>query len=269
MTLRVNYILALICATITFVACGPKTSKSDTKLEEDKVAKQMLQGIWINSDDESVAFKVKGDTIFYPDSTSYPAYFQIFRDTLVIYGADEPVKYPIEKQAPHLFMFKNSNGETVRLTLSEDALDKFQFDNNKAQVLNQNQLVKKDTVVAFEDRRYHCYVQVNPTTYKVIKSTYNDEGVEVDNVYHDNIVNLTVYSGATRLFSRDFKKSDFKKFVPEDFLMQAILSDLTLNRADKDGVRFNALLAMPDSPSYYVVEVNISPTGKLKMQLGN
>ena len=174
MTLRVNYILALICATITFVACGPKTSKSDTKLEEDKVAKQMLQGIWINSDDESVAFKVKGDTIFYPDSTSYPAYFQIFRDTLVIYGADEPVKYPIEKQAPHLFMFKNSNGETVRLTLSEDALDKFQFDNNKAQVLNQNQLVKKDTVVAFEDMRYHCYVQVNPTTYKVIKTTYTD-----------------------------------------------------------------------------------------------
>jgi lipoprotein len=25
---------------------------------------------------------------------------------------------------------------------------------------------------------------------------------------------------------------------------------------------------MPDSPSYYVVEVSVSPTGKLKMQLG-
>ena len=116
--------------------------------------------------------------------------------------------------------------------------------------------------------RYRCYIQVNPTTYKVIKATYNDEGVEVDNVYHDNIVNLTVYSGANRLFSHDFRKNDFNKFVPQDFLMQAILSDLTLYGVDKSGVHFNALLAMPDSPSYYVVEVSVSPTGKLKMQLG-
>ena len=154
----------MLCATIVIVACGPKTPKNEGKAVEDKVAKQMLQGIWINAEDESVAFKVKGDTIFYPDSTSYPAYFQIFRDTLVIHGADDMVKYPIVKQAPHLFMFKNSNGETVKLTLSEDVLDKFQFDNNKAQVLNQNQLVKKDTVVSYEDMRYRCYIQVNPTT---------------------------------------------------------------------------------------------------------
>ena len=118
MTLRINNILALLCATIVIVACGPKTPKNEGKAVEDKVAKQMLQGIWINAEDESVAFKVKGDTIFYPDSTSYPAYFQIFRDTLVIHGADDMVKYPIVKQAPHLFMFKNSNGETVKLTLS-------------------------------------------------------------------------------------------------------------------------------------------------------
>lgn len=268
MILRTNNILVLLCAATAIVACAPKTPKNEGKVEEDKVAKQMLQGIWINADDESVAFKVKGDTIFYPDSTSSPAYFQIFRDTLVIHGADDTVKYPIVKQAPHLFMFNNSNGETVKLTLSEDALDKFQFDNNKAQVLNQNQLIKRDTLVSYEDMRYRCYIQVNPTTYKVIKATYNDEGVEVDNVYHDNIVNLTVYSGANRLFSHDFRKNDFNKFVPQDFLMQAILSDLTLYGVDKSGVHFNALLAMPDSPSYYVVEVSVSPTGKLKMQLG-
>ena len=268
MILRTNNILVLLCAATAIVACAPKTPKNEGKVEEDKVAKQMLQGIWINADDESVAFKVKGDTIYYPDSTSSPAYFQIFRDTLVIHGADDTVKYPIVKQAPHLFMFNNSNGETVKLTLSEDALDKFQFDNNKAQVLNQNQLIKKDTLVSYEDMRYRCYIQVNPTTYKVIKATYNDEGVEVDNVYHDNIVNLTVYSGANRLFSHDFRKNDFNKFVPQDFLMQAILSDLTLYGVDKSGVHFNALLAMPDSSSYYVVEVSVSPTGKLKMQLG-
>ena len=64
MTLRINNILALLCATIVIVACGPKTPKNEGKAVEDKVAKQMLQGIWINAEDESVAFKVEVYGIF-------------------------------------------------------------------------------------------------------------------------------------------------------------------------------------------------------------
>ena len=56
---------------------------------EDKEAKQMLEGIWINEDEQSVAFRAKGDSIFYPDSTSLPVAFQIFGDTLVMHGASE------------------------------------------------------------------------------------------------------------------------------------------------------------------------------------
>lgn len=49
----------------------------------------MLQGIWLNDDDEDdVAFRVKGDTIYYPDSTSQPVYFYIAGDTLVMKGAN-------------------------------------------------------------------------------------------------------------------------------------------------------------------------------------
>ncbi len=60
--------------------------------------------------------------------------------------------------------------------------------------LNQNTLIKRDTVVVRGDEKYHLYVQVNPTSYKVYKSSYNDDGVEVDNVYYDNIVNLACLS---------------------------------------------------------------------------
>lgn len=58
---------------------------------------------------------------------------------------------------------------------------------------------------------------MNPTTYKVYKSSYNDDGVQVDNVYYDNIVNIHVYHGANRVFSRDFHKKDFLKVVPAEF----------------------------------------------------
>lgn len=48
--------------------------------QEDMQAKKMLQGIWVPDDEESVAFKVKGDTIYYPDSTSVPVAFKIIGD---------------------------------------------------------------------------------------------------------------------------------------------------------------------------------------------
>ena len=56
-------------------------------------------------------------------------------------------------------------------------------------------MLKRDCVVFFNDEKYHCYIQINPTTYKVVKPSVNDDGVEVDNVYYDNIVNLTVFNG--------------------------------------------------------------------------
>lgn len=69
---------------LTFVgmlgACGHKTDKPSIP-QEDIAAKKMLQGIWVDNDAQTVAFKVKGDTIFYPDTTSIPAYFQIIEDT--------------------------------------------------------------------------------------------------------------------------------------------------------------------------------------------
>lgn len=72
--------------------------------------------------------------------------------------------------------------------------------------LNQNKLIKRDSVVIYGNEHYHWYIQVNPTTYKVAKQTYNDNGVEVDNVYFDNIIHLSLFCGGTQVFSRDFER---------------------------------------------------------------
>lgn len=254
-------------SVLVFGACKQSNSEQPTPPPvEDKEAKRMLEGIWVNEDEQSVAFRAKGDSIFYPDSTSLPVTFQIFGDTLVMHGASD-MKYAIVKQAPHLFVFKNQSGDEVRLVKSEDPIDKYAFKNPQPQAINQDLLIKRDTVVMHGNQRYHCYVQVNPTTYKVIKRTYNDEGVVVDNIYHDNIINLAVYHGASKVFSSDFHKQDFKDYLPSDVLKQSVLSDMIYNRLDDEGIHYDAFICIPDSPSGYAVDVLVYYNGKIKLEV--
>jgi hypothetical protein len=261
-----NSIIIILGLLILF-GCRNKDSVKVSQ-QEDKVAEQMLQGIWVNEDEEDVAFRAKGDSIFYPDTVSQPVKFKIINDTLILEGSNT-VKYAIVKQAPHIFQFKNQNGDIIKLTKSENASDALMFSNKAPQALNQNVLIKRDTIVNHANNRYHCYVQINPTTYKVYKSTYNDEGVEVDNIYYDNIIHISIFNGANKLFSRDFHKQDFSHKVPDEFLSQSILSDMVFDKIDNKGIYYNAQLCIPDNPSSYVVSVFIDYQGKLSMVVKN
>lgn len=247
-----------------FSSCVENNKSNEAKLQEDLKAKQLFQGIWLNDEAGDVAFKVKGDTIYYPDTTSVPVSFQIFVDTLVLNGV-KSTKYPIIKQSSHLFVFANQNGDQIKLVKSEDDADNFFFKGMKVRPLNQNKLIKRDTVVVYGDDKYHCYVQVNPTTYKVVKSSYNDEGVAVDNIYHDNIVHLSVFKGAQKVYSGDFRKQNFKKYVSKNILDEAILSDLLFNSIGKNGITYTALLGIGDSNMSYEVKVMVDFNGKVTM----
>lgn len=259
-------ILLLACFLLGVAACGQKSEKKQPEIKEDTAAKKLLQGIWLDGDDEDdVAFRVKGDTIYYPDSTSRPVYFYIVGDTLVMKGANTS-KYPIVNQAAHIFQFKVQNGDIVKLVKTDDLSYLQQFSHEQPVTLNQNKLVKRDTVVNAGNEKLHLYVQVNPTTFKVYKSSYNDDGVEVDNVYHDNIVNVNIYQGSRKIFGRDFRKEDFKGQVPHEFLKQSILSDIVFRKVDADGVHYKVVLAMPDSSMSYQVEIIISLEGKMTIK---
>ena len=259
-------ILLLACFLLGVAACGQKSGKKQPEIKEDTAAKKLLQGIWLDGDDEDdVAFRVKGDTIYYPDSTSRPVYFYIVGDTLVMKGANTS-KYPIVNQAAHIFQFKVQNGDIVKLVKTDDQSYLQQFSHEQPVTLNQNTLVKRDTVVNAGNEKLHLYVQVNPTTFKVYKSSYNDDGVEVDNVYHDNIVNVNIYQGSRKIFGRDFRKEDFKGQVPHEFLKQSILSDIVFRKVDADGVHYKVVRAMPDSSMSYQVEIIISLEGKMTIK---
>lgn len=264
---QVLNILLIGCLFAGLTGCNLKSDKQQAATpEEDVAAKKMLQGIWLNDDDaDDVAFRVEGDTIYYPDSTSQPVYFYIADDTLVMKGANI-AKYPIIKQAAHIFQFKVQNGDIIKLVKTNDQSYMQQFLHGHPVALNQNIVIKRDTVINDGNEKYHLYVQVNPTTYKVYKSSYNDDGVEVDNVYYDNIVNLNIFHGTHKIFGRDFRKEDFAKAVPSEFLKQAILSDIIFHKVDTVGIHYQVVLAMPDSSMSYQVEIIISLSGKLTIK---
>lgn len=251
---------------LTFVLGCNNSKKEKVSLTENKKAKAMLEGIWLDEDEENVTFRIKGDTVYYPDSTSQPVMFKIIGDTMFFYG-NSVSKYPILKQSAHIFEFRNQNGDIIKLVKSDDPNDALLFVRHAPVVLNQNKVIKRDSVVGYSDKKYHCYLQINPTTYKVYRTFYNDEGLEVENIYFDNIIHISIFSGSLKLFSKDFRKDDFASCVPKNMLKQSVLSDIKLDFLDEDGVHYQTQLAIPDSPTSFIVKLVISYKGKISMSV--
>lgn len=264
-----NRLIDTCCVALAMLlvlgSCGQKTDAAQERQESQR-AKQLLQGIWVDQESENVAFKMQGDTIYYPDSTSAPAVFRVIDDTLFVGEAN--VKYPIVKQLPHVFWFKNGNGDVVKLTKSNDDDDDAPFVRKRhTKILTTSQITKTDTVVLLDNERYHCYLAVNPSKYKVVKSSLNDDGLQVENVYYDNIIHLSIFRGSARVFSQDFRKAMFARYVPEGFLNQSVLGNMEYDKSDANGFHFVATIGVPDEASCYLVEVVVSSKGALSMKL--
>ena len=259
---KINLIACLL--VLSLVACR-NTGRQQALATEDFAAKQRLQGVWIDSETQEVNFKISGDTIFYPDSTSQPATFKVVADTLVI--GNPPSRYPLVKLLNNVFVFKNQNGEEVKLMKSDSPDDDFAFEKRSAVVEVVNKIVKKDTVIQYGSERYHCYVTVNPTKYKVLRRTFNDDGVAVNNVYFDNIIHICVYNGAEKLYSSDLKKQMYEKYVPKDFLEQSVLGDVRVGKIDSQGVHFETIIGIPEETTNYILDTRVSLDGKMKVFL--
>ena len=171
-------------------ACSGQ-QKPASERSESREAKRLMQGVWLD-DSESAVFQAKGDTVYYADSTSMPAYFRVVDDTLYI---GKEGRYHIEKQTEHLLWFKSETGELTKLSKSDDEVLKEVFAQTKPQVLTLTQVLKRDTVVYYNGQRYHLYVAINPTKYKVSRHVLNEDGLDVENVYYDNIIHLGGWRG--------------------------------------------------------------------------
>lgn len=257
-----RYLSTIVIFLLLLTSCGQRGSASDC-LEESREAKALLQGVWTDQSTEAVVFKINGDSIYYPDSTSQTAYFRVLDDTLFINNS----RYHIEKQTEHVLWFQGQDGEMVRLQKTDSDDTEEMFQKNAPQILTLTEVLKKDTVVTYNDNRYHLYIAINPTRYKVVRHTLNDDGLDVENVYYDNIIHLSIYQGNNEIFGRDFRKKMYEKQVEERFLTQSILNNMDFDHVDKDGFHMNTSLCMPGDASCYLVEHVISFDGKMSTQL--
>lgn len=254
-------IITYVLTFAIFVGCGQKTAD---QLPESQEAKQLLQGIWSDEETENLVFQMRGDSVYYPDSTSMPAYFRVYDDTLYIGSS---ARYHIEKHTEHLLWFKGGDGELVKLVKDDGEEEQETFEKNKAQILSLTDVLKKDTVVRYNGNRYHLYVAINPTKYKVVRHTLNEDGLDVENVYYDNIIHLSIFQGAHQLFSRDFRKQQYQQHVPAQFFDQAVLNNMEYSSADEKGLHFNVSLCTPGDASCYLIEHVVSLDGQLSTEL--
>jgi hypothetical protein len=249
------------------LACsgGKGTSDGSLSVVENQAAKEMLQGLWVDSETEEISFWAKGDTIYYPDSMSQPTYFAVVGDSLHLVATHS--SYLIEKQSEHVFSFRNQNGDIIRLVKSDEPLPDELIRGEQPRVMVYTEVVKTDSVVFYNGARYHWYIAINPTKYKVHTTVYNSDGVEVDNVYYDNIMHVSVFEGARRLFSSDFRKQMFEKKIPGQFLQQSVLSNMEFTGVDQKGFHFVSTICKPDGAACYKAENIISFEGRLTTTL--
>ena len=243
-----------LCCVIALAACG--NGKEQKTLEEDATAKALLQGVWINDETELPLMRIEGDTIYYADPQNIPVSFKIMRDTMYVYG-NHTVTYKIDRQTEYSFWFHSLADEIIKLHKSENPEDILAFDNKEVEVIPTTEVVKKDSVVMYKGTRYRGYVYVNPSTMKVIRSSYSEGGISVDNVYSDNVIHICVYEGRRMLYGKDITKKAFAGIFPEDILSQMILADMNFMGVDNKGYQYQATLRVPESSVYSLADITI------------
>lgn len=257
-----KYVLISLMVFGTVACGGNKNSYFLEQGKEDTSAKELLQGIWVDDETEIPLMRVEGDTIYYADSQSAPVAFKVMRDTFYTYGNDT-TSYKIDKQAEHIFWFHSVTDDIIKLHKSEDMNDSLAFVQQQLVIPTYTEVTQRDSIVTYEGIRYRAYVYINPSKMRVIKTTYSEDGISMDNVYYDNVMHICVYEGKRSLFASDITKQMFVQVIPEDFLAQAILSDTKFVKVDRNGFYYQAVLAIPESSIYSVAELIVSFEGKL------
>lgn len=262
---RLSHIFGCVLFVCVLLSCksnGNDDVNTTVKFAEDRAAKAKLQGIWVDDEGECVQFRATGDSIYYPGEESQPLYFKIKDNQLIICGVDT-ISYHIDRLDENFFWFRSITEETIKLHRSQYALDSLEFnDGPREPIALYDEVVKKDSVVMYAGHRYRGYVYINPSTMRVQKTSYNENGMKIEQAFYDNVIHICVYEGKKSLYARDFTKKDFEAVVDPDFLSNAILGDMDFIGVKKDGFWYEASLCIPDEASCYQVYIQVSYDGK-------
>ena len=254
----------LICISL-MSSCSGQPQKKEEMEKEDLIAKEWLQGTWIDDMTETPLFTAKGDTIYYIDEPAAPVAFKIIEDTLKTYGR-KVSNYHIKKQGKSFIWIQSFMGDILQLSKAENSQDSLWIPRQTPKEKTDN-VISKDNVVHYNNQRFRGYVYINPTNIKVHQPEITEEGLEIENIYYDNIIHICVYEGKNKLFGRDMKKQDFKSLIPEEYFQRAILSDMNFVGVNTKGYQYQATLCIPNSASCYLINISITTDGDITYEL--
>ncbi len=253
-------------ACILFASCSEQPQKEEKVEKEDLSAKELLQGTWIDDMTETPLLQFKGDTLYYINESVQPVTFKIIKDSLKTFG-QQTTSYQIKKIGEYNFWIQSSIGDILKLSKAENSIDALLTVQESNEPEPTKEVIEKDQVVHYNNKRYRGYVYINPTDIKVVKPEITEEGLEVENVYYDNIIHICVYEGKNRLFGRDMKKPDFESLIPQEYFQRAILSDMEFIGVNAKGYQYQATLCVPNSASCYQINISISSDGDIYYEL--
>ena len=258
-----SYILILVVALIT--ACRSGGSRLET-MSEDKVAMELLQGVWLDDESNMPLLRISGNTITYVDEDATPVYFKIIRDSIYLLGQDTTT-YKIVRQGESVFWLQTDADELIKLHLSDSEDDQYAFNQSsepEETPIVQKQ-VQKDSVIIYNNVRYRGYVFINPSKYKVVKTILDENGIAQEVIFYDNIIHITVYEGANELYGKDISKQMFADYIDKQILAMSLLADMDFMGVDDDGYHYQAKLIVPDSSVTHFMSLIISPQGDLSI----
>ena len=254
----------LICISL-MSSCSGQPQKKEEMEKEDLIAKEWLQGTWIDDMTETSLFTAKGDTIYYIDEPAVPVAFKIIEDTLKTYGR-KVSNYHIKKQGKSFIWIQSFMGDILQLSKAENSQDSLWIPRQTPKEKTDN-VISKDNVVHYNNQRFRGYVYINPTNIKVHQPEITEEGLEIENIYYDNIIHICVYEGKNKLFGRDMKKQDFESLIPAEYYQRAILSDMEFGGVNAKGYQYQATLCIPNSASCYLINISITKDGDITYEL--
>ena len=254
----------LICILL-MSSCSGQPQKKEEMEKEDLIAKEWLQGTWIDDMTETPLFTAKGDTIYYIDEPAVPVAFKIIEDTLKTYGR-KVSNYHIKKQGKSFIWIQSFMGDILQLSKAENSQDSLWIPRQTPKEKTDN-VISKDNVVHYNNQRFRGYVYINPTNIKVHQAEITEEGLEIENIYYDNIIHICVYEGKNKLFGRDMKKQDFESLIPAEYYQRAILSDMEFGGVNAKGYQYQATLCIPNSASCYLINISITKDGDITYEL--
>lgn len=90
---------------------------------------------------------------------------------------------------------------------------------------------------------------------------------ETGQKFVDNIISVRVLrADGTQFYSHNFTKSDFLKYLDEDYTKTGILEGLVFDKAEGDFLEFAASVSHPNSDEYIPLVVKLSRMGQVTIQ---